>query len=278
MKSLLIVEDEKMIRHGISAIVKRAPVAIGEVIECRNGAEAMEILRGRHIDVMLTDIRMPKMDGVELVRLARELPSPPEIAVISGHSDFNYAVSTFRQGVRDYITKPIDRRQIYELLAKLQAEFDAKEREKERGGAANRLAPSPQIPGGDIGEAELRDLGEGLDKRIALKIGAAIEFVGGNFSSDIDMAIVSNHISMNYTQFSTSFKKHAGVHFQNYLRDIRLAESMRLLAGDPAMSIKEISEASGFRSAKHFMRCFKQKTGMPPSLYRRFAQKNPPGG
>ena len=254
MKSLLIVEDEKLIRRGISSIVKRAPVEIGEVIECRNGAEAMEILTGRHIDVMLTDIRMPKMDGLELVRRAMELPSPPVIFVISGHSDFSYAVSAFRRGVRDYITKPLNRNEIYGILEKLQAEFDEKERAAEDSRAAQAGAPYPDDVSPERGYGQ--------------KIADAIEFIGANFADDVDMAIVSNHVSMNYTQFSSYFKKCTGKKFQNYLLDVRLAESMRLLADQPALSVKDVSEASGFKNAKHFMRCFKRKTGVSPSAYR----------
>jgi len=248
MKSLLIVEDEKLIRRGISAIVKRAPVEIGEGIECRNGVEAMEILSDRHIDVMLTDIRMPEMDDLELVRRAMELLSPPVIFVISGYNDFSYAVSAFRSGVRDYITKPLNRNEIYGLLEKLQAEFDEKDRKKE--GAA------------DYPEDNAQERGR------ARKIAEAVEFIGINYADDIDMAIVSNHVSMNYTQFSSDFKRHTGMKFQNYFLDVRLAESMRLLSEKPTLSVKEVSEASGFKNPKHFMRSFKRKTGVSLSAYR----------
>jgi len=59
MKTLLIVEDEKAIRAGIHAMVSRAPVPVENILECRNGEDAMEILRSRHVDAMITDIRMP---------------------------------------------------------------------------------------------------------------------------------------------------------------------------------------------------------------------------
>ena len=67
MKRLLIVEDEKLIRQGINVMVKRSDVKIEEILECKNGEEAYKILNDVKVDVMITDVRMPKMDGIELV-------------------------------------------------------------------------------------------------------------------------------------------------------------------------------------------------------------------
>lgn len=67
MKTVLIVEDEKMIRQGIKTMIMRSGVPIETIMECNNGETALEILKEQEIDVMFTDIRMPKMDGIELV-------------------------------------------------------------------------------------------------------------------------------------------------------------------------------------------------------------------
>lgn len=112
MKTMLIVEDEKMIRQGIHVMVNRSNVEIEEVLECRNGLEALDILKRCKVDVMFTDIRMPKMDGIELVKAAKKLKKPPKIVVLSGYDDFNYAVEMLKHGVEDYILKPIKREKI----------------------------------------------------------------------------------------------------------------------------------------------------------------------
>ena len=87
MKTLLIVEDEKLIRQGIHVMAKRSEVPIEEIIECSNGEEAMEILNRQPVDVMFTDIRMPKMDGAEtLEKIKSEYPEyeitiPPDVDI-----------------------------------------------------------------------------------------------------------------------------------------------------------------------------------------------------
>lgn len=119
MKTLLLVEDEKLIRQGIRSIIERAEVEIEEIIECNNGEAALEILKSREIDVMFTDIRMPKMDGITLVSEAQKLAHVPLIAAISGFDDFEYAVGMLRNGVKEYILKPVDRNIVTETLKNL---------------------------------------------------------------------------------------------------------------------------------------------------------------
>ncbi|MCR4998533.1 MAG: response regulator, partial [Lachnospiraceae bacterium] len=123
MKTLLIVEDEKLIRQGIHVMAKRSEVPIEEIIECSNGEEALEILHRQPVDVMFTDIRMQSMDGLELARRVHELEHPPLMVAISGYDDFSYAVEMLRNGVREYLLKPVEREKIRDVLAKLDEEL-----------------------------------------------------------------------------------------------------------------------------------------------------------
>lgn len=123
MKTVLIVEDEKMIRQGIKTMIQRSGVPVEIIMECNNGIMALEILKNQEVDVMFTDIRMPKMDGIELVTAIQDLPHKPLVAVISGYDDFSYAVEMLRLGVKEYILKPVDREKITEVLTKLENEI-----------------------------------------------------------------------------------------------------------------------------------------------------------
>lgn len=124
MKTLLIVEDEKLIRQGIQAIAMRSSVKIEEIILCKNGEEAYEIIKNRPIDVMITDIRMPKKDGITLVKEIQSLPHVPKVIVISGYDDFTYAVELLRFGAKEYILKPIEREKIVMILEKIEKEIE----------------------------------------------------------------------------------------------------------------------------------------------------------
>lgn len=109
MKTVLIVEDEKMIRQGIRTMIQRSDVPVEVIMECANGEMALDILRSQKVDVMFTDIRMPKMTGVELVQRMQELSEKPLIVAVSGYADFSYAVEMLRLGAREYLLKPVER-------------------------------------------------------------------------------------------------------------------------------------------------------------------------
>ena len=130
MDTLLIVEDEKMIRQGIKAMAMRSGVPIARILECSDGAQALEILRQEAVDGMITDIRMPHVNGVELVQAMQALPRAPVTVVLSGYDNFQYAVEMMRGGVKDYIMKPVEREHLYEALRKMEAEI---QRERARG-------------------------------------------------------------------------------------------------------------------------------------------------
>lgn len=131
METVLIVEDEKMIRQGIKSMILRSGVPIQMIMECNNGLMALEILKEQQVDVMFTDIRMPKMDGIALVKEMQQLPYQPITVVVSGYDDFSYAVEMMRMGVREYILKPVDREQIVAIMKRLEEEFIQRKEEQE---------------------------------------------------------------------------------------------------------------------------------------------------
>ena len=132
MRTLLLVEDEKLIRKGIRSMIERSGVEIDEIIECTNGEAALEILENNHVDILFTDIHMPKMDGITLVNQIQKMQHVPLIAVISGFDDFEYAVEMFKNGVKEYILKPVDRNKIAEVLLKFESELEHLEKDYRR--------------------------------------------------------------------------------------------------------------------------------------------------
>ena len=100
------------------------------------------------------------------------------------------------------------------------------------------------------------------------KMEEAISYIRENYAKDLNMAMVSNHICMNYSMFSAAFKEHTGVNFVNYLKEIRIAEAKRLLL-QTEDKITEIAKQVGFENDKHFMKSFKTACGVSPSEFRK---------
>lgn len=127
MNKILIAEDEKFIRMGLKTMVLRSPVPVGEILEARDGEEALELLRQHTVDLLITDIRMPRMDGIQLVNQLDTMGLCPMVLVVSGYDDFSYAVEMLRNGVSDYLLKPVERERLYEALEKLEEQFQRRQ-------------------------------------------------------------------------------------------------------------------------------------------------------
>ncbi|AEI44216.1 response regulator [Paenibacillus mucilaginosus] len=127
MRTLMIVDDEKNIRLGLSAMISREfPEEYRIELAC-DGAEALAKLEGDGTDLLITDIRMPKMDGIALMKRIREMDRRPLLLVLSGHDDFAYAKEAIQCEVKGYLLKPIVREELFEALRRLEGELRRQE-------------------------------------------------------------------------------------------------------------------------------------------------------
>lgn len=103
---ILIVDDEYYVREGMQAILQDLPEP-KTLLTADNGLQALEICQAESIDILITDIRMPGMDGLEMAQTLRNLDIHPVVMIVSGFDDFAYAQSAIRLGVVDFLLKPI---------------------------------------------------------------------------------------------------------------------------------------------------------------------------
>ncbi|CAM4352692.1 response regulator [Paenibacillus phoenicis] len=126
MIKLLIVDDEKNIRLGLKTMIEREFPDQYELTTAAQGAEALELYRAHGADIIITDIRMPVMDGIALIENVSEGPQPaeqagrPQIIILSGYEDFRYAKAAIRYQAVDYLLKPIRRDELFSALRKCQ--------------------------------------------------------------------------------------------------------------------------------------------------------------
>jgi two-component system, response regulator YesN len=100
MDSILIADDEFLIRKGLRAILERSNLVFSEICECEDGLQALRLMTERKFDLAIMDIRMPAMDGLTAIKEALELESPPCFIILSGFDDFTYARQAIRFGVQ----------------------------------------------------------------------------------------------------------------------------------------------------------------------------------
>ena len=108
METLLIADDEKNIRDGLKCILDWESLGFTLCGEAANGEEALSDILKNTPSLVLLDIRMPKLTGIDIIRIAREQGYKGKFIILSGYSDFSYAQAAIRYGVEYYLTKPID--------------------------------------------------------------------------------------------------------------------------------------------------------------------------
>lgn len=131
MPTIMIVDDEAIFRRGLRAMIAAAGDDWTIVADARDGYEALELLEKHRPDVVLTDIRMPRMDGLQLQKIARERFPELQVVVISGYEDFSYAQQSMRSGARDYLMKPVEREELLQVLEGLKRDWQAKRSEQQ---------------------------------------------------------------------------------------------------------------------------------------------------
>ena len=131
MTNVLIVDDEKIEREGLKYLISREE---GErnIFEASNGKQALQMIRSEDIQLLLTDIKMPHMDGLELTRRAKEENPALQIIIFSGYSDFTFAQEAIRYGVTEYILKPVNPDDFHKVIQKAEREIERRKKKESR--------------------------------------------------------------------------------------------------------------------------------------------------
>lgn len=141
MYSVLLVDDEPLAIQGLQLMIEWEKYGFRVDASCDNGEEAVRMIRHSRPDLVVTDIRMPVMDGLEMIEETRRSGNDSTLFVItSGFHDFEYARKAMRLGVSHYLTKPVMGAEAEEILAKLRHELGERERKRAIREAASGYA------------------------------------------------------------------------------------------------------------------------------------------
>ena len=131
MYQILVVDDERIERNGIKMLLRHMQLPC-EIAEAANGRDALEYLKEHTSDVLLTDVKMPFMDGIQLIEECKKDDRNEDMkcVIFSGCSEFDYARKAVRLGVSDYILKPVDPSEFKETITRVIQELEAERAEK----------------------------------------------------------------------------------------------------------------------------------------------------
>ena len=132
MLRLMIVDDEQIIREALSAMIDYESIGYQLVATAKNGMEAYDIICDEYPDVVITDIRMPILNGLDLIDRSMKSDSRITFILLSGYSEFEYAKQAMKYGVRYYLLKPTDKKELVDTLISIRQELELKEEQREK--------------------------------------------------------------------------------------------------------------------------------------------------
>ena len=125
MNTVFIVDDESTIRQGLKCIIEWDKLGFEIIGEAANGKDALTFILQNNPDVVMLDIRIPKLSGLEVAEQARQKGYQGKIIILSGFSDFKYAQEAIRHGVEYYLTKPIDEDELTETIQTIGEKYES---------------------------------------------------------------------------------------------------------------------------------------------------------
>lgn len=263
---IIVADDEIWVRTALINSIPFEQLGMNLVCEASNGIEALELCRKHSPDILITDIMMPGLTGLELIQqLKNEMPEL-KIVIISGYSDFEYAKTAIRFGVVDYILKPVDEKEIFQVLMNIKDSILNRKKEIE---AKSRIEAQYHKAMEVIHESLLNRHKQSNQSSIQESaIEKAKRFILENYHNDLGIEQVARFVHMNTTYFSELFKKQVGMSFIDFKIFLRLESAKKLLVSTD-MNIDEISSKVGYNDPRYFCKLFKRVTGKTAKQYRK---------
>ncbi|NLK98025.1 response regulator transcription factor [Defluviitalea saccharophila] len=253
MHKVLIVEDEDIMRKGLMFMPKWQEVNCIVVGEACNGLDGLEKIQKLQPDIVIVDINMPVMDGLEMLEKSiREYGY--DAIIVSGYGEFDYARRGISLGVTEYLLKPINYTKLYEAIRKIEAKRNVKESMK-------NTIRQIDVEKKKLGLLEHEDTKTG-NRYVDLMLQAIHE----KYATRLALTDISEECQMSCTYLNVKFKNETGYTFNDYLNRYRIQKAVDLLR-ENKYKIYEIAEMVGFSDYKYFIKVFKKYIGHSPARF-----------
>ena len=242
MLKVLIVEDEEMIRKGIVLTVDWAALDCMVVGETANGVQGLEAARRLEPSLIITDLKMPQMDGIEMLKALRAQGCTAYVIILTAYDNFSYVQSALRLGAVDYLLKPFHDGDLENAITRVQQRMKPE---------AAETAPLGIVRKGDKSKY----------------VQEAMDYISAHYNDpDISVGTVAQSLNISEGYLSHTFKKETDYTLLNYLTRYRIHKAMELLK-DCRVKVYEVAEQVGYRDIAYFSATFKKYAGISPSEY-----------
>lgn len=241
--TIFIIDDEPKIRNGMGRLLSAHPG--WQVQTFADAKSALQSLYEGAADVIITDIQMPDISGLDMIEAVRQVNRSIPILILSGYSRFDYAQRAIASGVRRYLTKPTDPADLTAALEQIEQELHEQVRQL-------------RLQTAQLGTQKP------VDNLLVLR---AIEYLEAHYAEHIGLSQTAEALYISPNYLSELFRKTTGVRFTEYLLHLRLDKSRAYLC-DVRYRISDVTQMVGFQDARYFSSSFKKRFHLTPMEYR----------
>lgn len=243
--TVVAAEDEALLLENLIRKITATNLGFAVVGIAQTGQDAYELIREHTPDLLVTDIKMPVMSGIQLIEKVKNHYPHTKFIITSGFSDFEYARSAIHFQVSDYLLKPIDPDELYKALKNVKNQLEVTQKEY-----------------ADIFNPEMtRNTPETIAK--ALK-----EYLVHNFSQDINLNLIAKNMNYSSSYLTKIFQQTYDTTPSKYITSLRITRAKHYLTHNPELSIRQVGELAGYPDQSYFSRIFKKQMGVSPFDFR----------
>lgn len=244
MIKVLLVDDETAICEGMKQLIEETDADFRVVATAYDGEEALKQLSSAAPDVLITDMKMPQMDGLELIREAKRQRPDLVAAIISAYSDYIYIREALQLHVDDYVLKPVTAADLQDMLLRLKLIIRK---------ASGQLSVSTGT----------HDTGE----RIPPAVRQMEIFLQEHYREPITLQMLSDALGLAPKYAGALFKREKGITPIEYLTWLRMEKAKAMMRSSPVPLLKQVALEIGYTDPFYFSRVFKKYIGQSPSDY-----------
>lgn len=262
MYSLLIVDDEREERDGVEFFIRRRAFPI-TLRKASNGREALRLLEEGPADILLTDIKMPLMNGLELCAAAREKYPAIVLIILSAYGDYEYTRRAIQVRVDDYILKPVAAEDFCRAIENAVRLLD----DRRRQSSSAFVKAVETVGSSEYRRQRLQEDGAACDAQERRIVAEVLRLVEEHYQQDIGLEWVAQKVGLSAGYLSGLFKQAVGKGFIQVLTTYRMEKARQLLV-DSNLRIAEICAAVGYNNPSYFCLLFKKYFGVTANQMR----------
>lgn len=247
MYKVFIADDEPFILDGLYHIINWEEQDLEIIGTAVNGHDALEKMKTLKTDILITDIRMPETDGLELIRKTKEINPGTKFIIMSGYDDFEYLKECIKLGIENYLLKPINQEEFLSTLVNTVAKIE--------NGLFKKLYLNEDI-------SCIKTV-----KNINPLVKRVIEYIHSNYQEDISIKTLASKANTNANYLGQLFRNETGEFFSDYLNLYRMNKAKEMLLNTKFKS-SEISSLVGFSDPTYFYKMFRKYIGCSPNEFK----------